>query len=234
MKLLSRFLFILLLLSFSRAAWADHHLVFVHEVIRVSSSSCAVELEIEASSQNGFESVDRVEINSTELSPFGAVANTIDNGGHVNTGDTILFASDSFVMQNGIQADIAFADGLCALFTSGANFEFIIDDPTFGGPNVTIDELTASSNFGGDNTAMTKSSGGTSPQFVDLTASSVDVTNNAGTKATVGNTGGGGGGMNSGSGGGCTLEKAPSRPQWGYLLALGLVLAVSALRRISC
>src|SRR5262245_41440464 len=84
----------------SSYALADHHEVFISSVVDLKPEVCAVELEIAATGQNGFEGVDRIAVNGTTLASLGdSVAGLINGGGHTNTGDHILFASSSFQME---------------------------------------------------------------------------------------------------------------------------------------
>jgi len=190
-------------LTLSAPARADHHAVFVHGVQKLSSTACAVELWISEDGQDAFEGVDRVTVEDVLLASLGdAVAADINAGGNTDVNDSILFASNSFQSETGLDADVSFPDAACAGFVANADFSFLLDDPDFGGPETTIDTLTASSSFGGDNTAMVKSSPGANPQFVDLDADFVIVANNAGDEADVGASGGGTGSDGSG---GCSL-----------------------------
>jgi hypothetical protein len=218
MKHLARFLLIVFFLSLAGTARADHHLVFVHQVIELSPSSCAVVLEISDDGQDAFEATDRIEINGTELASLGAAgADAINTGGQTGAGDQILFASDSFVAETGVSADSSFADGQCALFVANAVFAFVIDDPDFGGPDTVIDSLTANSIFGFSGTAMTKDSAGGTPQFVDLSATTMEVANNAGDTAELGTPSGGG------SSGGCNLAHGPAASSAAaYIILLGI------------
>jgi len=223
MKRTAFILFTLFITALPLSAWADHHEVFIHGLQKVSSNACALELWINAPSQNGFEGVDRITVNGIVLASIGdAEAAAIDSGGHVNVGDSILFGSSSFQSQTGLAPDVTFADANCAGFSGGMDFSFVIDDPTFGGPDKVIDTLHTDSNFGGNNTAMIKSTPGSSPQFVDLNSDSVIVSNNSGTTITLGSTGGGG----------CSLRKAPSpMPRGnGLIFLVPLALATAAIK----
>ncbi len=184
------------LVIFPLSARADHHEVFISQVVRLNAANCAVELEIDAANQNGFEGVDRIQINGTTLASIGDTeAAVIDNGGHVNIGDHILFASNSFQSLSGLNADVGFDDSGCSNFVAGASFTFVIDDPVFGGPNKVIDTLVLPSSFGEDSAAV-KASDSSSPTMVNLLTDSVTVSNNAGSTSMIGssnpNTGGGG------------------------------------------
>src|SRR4030095_16626018 len=151
--------------------------------------------------------VDRIELNGVTLASLGdSVALTIDSGGHTNAGDHILFASSAFQSQTGLVPDVTFSDAECANFIADTTFEFVIDDPDFGVPPVIIDTLVTSSQFGADNTAMTKSSETASPQFVDLDLSTLTVSNNVGSDVIIGVSGGGGGD------GGCGLVSVENDP----------------------
>lgn len=217
------------LLLFPTGARADHHEVFIHQVISLNSSSCAVALEIEAPNQDGFEGVDRIEINGSLLAMLGDTeAADINTGGHVNTGDMILFASNTFSADTHLTADANFADSQCPNFTAGATFDFVIDDPLFGGPNAVIDSLTTPQGFG-INIAAVKSSESSAPALVDLVTDNVTVENNTGASVTIGDTSGGGGG----SGGGCLLGEAMI-PESGRGLAVfgWTLLSLASFRRV--
>src|SRR6476659_267508 len=79
-----------------QVAHATHHRVFVSKIIKLSDTSCAVELQICSNGQNGFVSGDNVKIGSTANTFGSSAATEIDTGGHVNTGDHILTASSTF------------------------------------------------------------------------------------------------------------------------------------------
>lgn len=191
---------ILAALGVSSLARADHHLVFIHGVQKLSSTACAVELWISADAQDGFEGVDRITVDGVLLASLGdAAADAINAGGHVDTGDSILFASQAFQDGVSITADVTFPNSACAGFQNDSNFKFLIDDVAFGGPNTIIDELTAESPFGDANTALAKASAGATPAVVDLTSAAVSVGNNAGAEVSIGTT------PPSASSGGCSL-----------------------------
>src|SRR4030095_15599951 len=211
------------LFLFPVAARADHHEVFIHGVYSLRPGLCAVELQIDANAQIGFEGVDRIVLNGVTLAALSdSVAANINAGGHTNAGDAILFASSAFQADTGLTADVTFDDGKCDNFVANSIFSFVVDDITFRGPNTVIDTLTAAPSFGVNLTAMTKSSMGAAAQFVDLNASTLTVKNNAGNSAVIGNSGGGGGG------GGCGIVHGSSPHQaWlFYSLALSLLLSL--------
>lgn len=189
------------LLMAPAVARADHHDVFIHGVQKLSADACAVELWIDAPDQDGFEAVDRVTVDGVLLASIGDTfaAAINDVSANNDTDDAILFASDSFETETGLTADVPFPDTFCASFEAGSAFSFILDDIAFGGPNTVIDTLTASSSFGGSNTAMAKDSESASPTFIDLDTETVVVANNSGSEATLGASGGGS------SSGGCSL-----------------------------
>jgi len=220
-----------ILLIFPLSARADHHEVFIHQVVRLNSATCAVELQIEAASQNGFEGVDRIQLDGVTITSIGDTeAAVIDNGGHVNSGDKILFGSNSFEAESGINADVVFDDSNCANFVAGGTFTFVIDDPTFGGPNAVIDTLVAPGGFG-ENSGAVKSSQGSTPQLVNLLTGDVVVSNNVGSQATIGTSGG-----NNNGGGGCALTEGNSFSEPGCLafaLALVSLAGYGMLRRSS-
>jgi len=215
MKFFSLSVLALVLLILPLAAQADHHEVIIHQVARLGTDSCAVELEIEAANQNGFEGVDRIELNGTTIASIGdAEAAAINSGGHVNAGDMILFASDSFEGNTGLAADVLFGDSNCASFSAGDVFTFVIDDPLFGGPNAVIDTLIAPSGFGNNSVAV-KATETSTPQLVDLLNDTVVISNNAGADLTLGQSGN--------SGGGCRLSAGNDVPFRGLsLFGLGL------------
>jgi hypothetical protein len=168
-------------------ARADHHFVFIHGVQKLSSTACAVELWISADGQDAFEGVDRITVDGVLLASLGdAAAGAINAGGHVDTGDSILFASQAFQDGVTITADVTFPNSACAGFDSDSVFEFLLDDVDFGGPDTVIDTLTAESPFGDNNTALAKASASADPVVIDLTGDSVSVANNAGAEVTIG------------------------------------------------
>ncbi|HEX5037141.1 MAG TPA: hypothetical protein VFX30_08275 [bacterium] len=194
---------VLAALAASAPARADHHDVFVHGVQKLSADACAVELWIDEDNQDAFEAVDRVTVDGVLLASIGDTfaAAINDPSANNDTDDAILFASSSFETATGLTADVPFPDASCAAFDAGSEFSFVLDDVEFGGPNTVIDTLTASSSFGGSNTAMAKASETASPTFIDLDTDTVAVANNSGDTATLGPSGGGS------SSGGCSLVR---------------------------
>ena len=224
MKVWLSALSVLVLGAFSLPALADHHEVFIHDVVLVDADTCAVELEISENNQDNFQSVDRIEIDGVLLADLGpVVAEAINIGGNVNAGDSILFASDDFVAETGLQADVTFDDSNCSSFTSGAVFTFVIDDPNFGGPNTVIDSLTLPSGFG-VNTAAVRNSGSSSPSLITLNDETVTVTNNLNQNIVLGTD------VDVGGDGGCHLG-ATAGTGFGWLLVAAEVFALSLLRR---
>ncbi|HEX5034992.1 MAG TPA: hypothetical protein VFW62_10955, partial [bacterium] len=120
----------LVLTAAGSTALADHHEVFIHDILSLDADSCAVELQIDEDGQNGFEGTDRIEIDGTLLAEIGDTeAATINAGGNTNAGDDILFASSDFAAEVGLTPDVEFDDAACASFVPGAVFTFVIDDP---------------------------------------------------------------------------------------------------------
>ena len=194
------------------SAFADHHDVFIHGVQKLSSDACAVELWISVDDQDAFEAVDRVTVDGAILASLGGTfaAAINDPSANNDTNDSILFASSSFETATGLTADVPFPDASCIAFDSGSEFSFLLDDVEFGGPNTVIDTLVASSSFGGDNTAMAKSSPSASPTFIVLESETVVVANNSGAEVTLGSSDGG-----SDSAGPSPSATAASAPRWG-------------------
>ena len=178
-------------------AQADHHLVFVSKIVKVSSTDCAVELTISGANQNNFQSDDRIDIGSsgTQLTPsFIAQINAAE--GENDTGDTLLFASPSFVSAHGISADIEFeGDADCEGITSGTTVIFL------NSGTIAIDSIDTStvSGFGDTNTAITKSSHNGTPTLVNLSSATLQIKNNSGATVTLGTSNTTGGGTTTGS-----------------------------------
>lgn len=167
-------------------ARADHHEVFIHDILTLDASSCAVELQIDADGQDAFEGTDRIEINGSLLAEIGDTeAATINAGGNTNAGDNILFASSGFADEVGLTADVEFDDGNCASFVPGAVFTFVIDDPAFGGPNAVIDSFTLPAGFMANVVAF-RDSDTAVPQLIGLDQDTVVVSNNAGNEVVLG------------------------------------------------
>ncbi|HKY62288.1 MAG TPA: hypothetical protein VJR29_02625 [bacterium] len=178
-------------------AQADHHEVFIHDILSLDASSCAVELQIDEDGQDAFIGTDRVEINGTLLAEIGDTeAATINAGGNTNAGDDILFASSGFAADVGLTPDVEFDNGACASFVPGAVFTFVIDDPLFGGPNAVIDSFTLPAGFMANVVAF-RDSDTAVPQLIGLDDDTVVVSNNAGNSVVLG--------TNPDDGGGCRL-----------------------------
>jgi len=214
MKLLASLMVALSLAGFSWIARADHHAVFIHDVVLLDANTCAVELWIFENGQNAFEGTDRIEINGNLLAEIGDTeAAAINAGGNTNAGDSILFGSDNFVGSTGLQPDVEFSDASCAQFVSGADFSFVIDDPSFGGPDATIDSVILVSGITG-NTAVFRDTQDDLPGLVNLADETVVVSNNSGASVTLGTA--------TPSNGGCAIASGSSA-RAGWILA-GFVL----------
>ena len=186
MKILHGFIAAIFLMAGPSTARADHHEVFIHDIILLDSSACAVELQIDEDNQDAFVGSDRVEINGTLLAEIGDTeAVTINTGGNVNAGDAILFASSGFVAETGLIADVEFGNGSCSSFIPGSVFTFVIDDPLFGGPNAIIDSVTLPGGFI-INVVAFRNSDQDSPQLVSLDSDTVVVANNSGDSVALG------------------------------------------------
>ena len=221
MKYLSSLIAAVALVGFSHLAHADHHEVFIHDVMLLDADTCGVELWIEEDGQNGFEGTDRIEINGNLLAEIGDTeAVTIDSGGNTNAGDSILFGSDSFVGTTGLQPDVEFANSSCASFVTGADFSFVIDDPTFGGPDATIDSVVMVSGFV-SNTVVFKDAMDSQPGLVNLDSDTVVVANNNNASVTLGTVP---------DNGGCAISSGTTS-RFGWVLA-GFVLFALGFHRM--
>lgn len=173
------FLFMVLL---SRPVWADHHLIFISQVIKLSDSSCAVELELSGDNQDGFQDSDLVEFNDEEIFNFSSIKESLNaSGGANDAGDHVLATSSSFASENSVTADISFTDSHCANLTSETTVDLFID-----GFN-TVDTLnlsTAVSSFVSER-AVTKTAANGNATLIDLSTDSVTVTNNGGSTDVI-------------------------------------------------
>lgn len=217
MKYLASLIVAVSLAGFSWMARADHHDVFIHDVVLLDANTCAVELWIFENGQNGFEGTDRIEINGNLLAEIGDTeAATINAGGNTNAGDSILFGSDNFVGSTGLQPDVEFGDASCAQFVSGADFSFVTDDPTFGGPDATIDSVVMVSGFT-TNTVVFRDTQDDLPGLVNLADETVVVSNNADASVTLGTA--------TPNNGGCAISSGTSS-RGGWILAGFVLFAV--------
>lgn len=212
------------LIAGSSTARADHHEVFIHDIILLDPSACAVELQIDEDNQNAFEGTDRIETNGTLLAEIGDTeAVTINTGGNVNAGDAILFASSGFVAETGLIADVEFGNGSCSSFIPGTEFTFVIDDPAFGGPNAIIDSVILPGGFI-TNVVAFRDSENDSPQLVSLDSDTIVVANNSGESVQIGI-------VPNNDSGGCQL--APHSQDHPVMWLIGAsLLAATLLRRL--
>ena len=202
-------------IAVASTARADHHEVFIHDIVLLDADTCAVELQIEENNQNGFEGTDRIEINGGLLASIGDTeAATINTGGHTNAGDAILFASNDFVNETGLTADIEFDDSNCSSFIPGSVFTFVIDDPAFGGPNKVIDTFTLPGGFI-TNVVAFRDSMQASAQLIGLDGDTAVITNNSGAEVVLG--------VNPDDNGGCRLAKNSAGHPEGWLIGAGLL-----------
>lgn len=174
--------FFILMYSFS--VQAAHHLVFVSTLLKFSSTDCAIELTISGNDQDAFVEEDDIRIDDETLATLTAVvdAGINDADGNNDDGDFILSGSVSFDESHGINVDLAFDDENCANLDEDATVAF------FNNGTTEIDSIDTSDveGFGGDNTAITKTSSGGTPSLVDLGDEEVTLTNNAGENVTLG------------------------------------------------
>jgi len=180
---------------FAQPAQGVHDLVFISAVVKFDDSTCAVELEISGDNQNAFIDEDQIKLNGVLLVTLaGVIAEGInDPDGNHNTGAKILASSSTFGF-NILQGDMTFSDDFCVDFDQDAIFTYLIDTTTL------IDEIAASeaSGFGADNTAISKSSSGATPKFINLMGTTLTIANNRNQTLVIG--------TNS-TGGGCSLRK---------------------------
>ncbi len=167
---------------------ADHHLVYVSKIVKMSDTSCGVELTITGDNQNGFTTSDAILIGSTTLATLTDVIatdglNINGTSGHNDTGDTILAGNGTFnslLTPSFGSVDLFFtATSPCSLFIEGAIVKFINNGSTM------IDSTTLASGFG-NMKAMVKTSGVGTASLVDLNTTSITVKNNLRIGTTIG------------------------------------------------
>lgn len=205
------------LLFTTTAAHADHHLVFISNIVKIDDADCAVELTISGDDQDAFVATDKITIDDTEVATMESLLEGINAAdGNNDTDDTILFGSVSFDESHGINADIAFDDANCEDLDNDAVVAFVNDG------NNTIDDIDTDDFSGfGNNTVISKSSSSASAELVDLDEDTLGLTNNAGESATIGSSGG----STSLGTVSCNLTHATNgNPMPGILVAGGLLL----------
>ncbi len=198
------------------SVFADHHLVYISKIIKMSATSCGIELTISADNQNGFDATDNVTLGSTILTDFTDVTdpahiNINADSANNDTGDTILTGNGAFnslLIPQSTFVDLLYTvTSPCTLFVEGAAVKFINDGTTL------IDTATLPTGFG-NNTAFVRTSHSDTGTLVDLTATSTTVKDNVGTTATINSTtvsaGSGGTSGASGSGGTGGSSATPS------------------------
>lgn len=158
--------------------------VFISAIIKNSDSDCAIELEIDANDQDGFDDNDRIEIDGDELVNFENLVNAgiNDSDGNNDDGDRILATSLSFSDNENITGDLIFADENCVDFDDNMTVTYVdADDDEID--SIDTDDVD---DFGSNDTAIIKSSANDEPDAVDLDQNSVTVRNNNGAEAVVG------------------------------------------------
>lgn len=169
------FILALLLSGISISAFASHQVV-IGSVIKLSDTSCAIELNITEDDQTVFSAEDHVRLNGLPLATIESILEARmneeceadcasgtceedvsciveginDEEGYNDMGDSILVSSNSFDTQVGIVGDANFDDSNCASFTANATFSF------FHGSDTEVSTVNAAEveGFGGDNTGI--------------------------------------------------------------------------------
>ncbi len=198
-------------------AQADHHLVFVSAIAKLSDTDCAIELTISGDDQDAFVAEDFIDLDGNEVATFESVMDAINaEDGNNDTGDTILFGSVEFdESHDGLNVDVAFENSICADLDDSSVVAFFNDTTT------EIDQIDIGDVDGfTDDTAITKASTSATPEFVDLGDDTVTLTNNAGDAAILGTEA-----TTATSASSCSLAQAPVSEVSG----IGLVFVAAAL-----
>ncbi len=132
---------------------------------------CAIQITVEELVGNLTNGQEDILVGTTSLGKISTIAG-------IAQGDTVLFASPSFVSEAGIAADGTIPEGNCAMLTAGAMV-------TIKGSFMTLDTFALPAGFGVGK-AFTKEDATSTVALVDATTTPITFSNKAGATSAVG------------------------------------------------